>query len=102
MLERTTVLLSPVPVLQKARHRLIDRLSTLRGMRVGIWDNFLWANFGRFADRLEELLRTDIGVARVVRFAGAETTSNNWNSGRDAESSAFVAQIDTAIVGLGA
>lgn len=102
MQERTTVLLSPVPVLRKASHRLNDRLSMLRGMRVGIWDNFLWTNFGRFADRLEELLRTDIGVANVVRFAGAETTSNKWNSGRDTELNAFVAQIDTAIVGLGA
>lgn len=102
MLEHTTVLLSPVPVLRKAHHKLNDRLSTLRGMRVGIWDNFLWANFGRFADRLEELLRTEIGVARVVRFSGAKTTSNNWNSRRDAELDAFVEQIDTAVVGLGA
>lgn len=102
MIERTTVLLSPVPVLQKASHRLNDRLSTLSGMRVGIWDNFLWANFGRFADRLEELLRTEIGVARVARLAGADATSNKWNRISDTDWNAFVTQIDTAIVGLGA
>lgn len=100
-------LLDPVAPAKKEGKRLSARLNTLAGKSVGIYDSLLWANFGRFADHLEELLKTKIGVARVVRLSGGAPGSGKRPGKKDlrvsdAEMDAFAQQIDTAIVGLGA
>ncbi len=108
MAGQMVAILNPAAAPAKAIQELPDRVSTLKGKSVGIYDNFLWANFGRFADRLEELLKSEMGVSQVVRLRGVTPTSlsKRMTPGKihlsDAELSAFAEQVDTAIVGLGA
>lgn len=111
MAGQMVAILSPAAAPTKAIQKLSDRVSTLKGKSVGIYDNFLWANFGRFADRLEELLKNEMGVSQVVRLRGvtptsAKTQGKGMTPGKvhvsDAELNAFAERVDTAIVGLGA
>lgn len=107
MTSRKVTLLDPIAPARKTSERLSARASSLAGKTVGIYDSLMWANFGRFADRLEELLKSRAGVARVVRLNGGAPGAAN-RPGRkglhvgDAELDAFAQGIDSAIVGLGA
>lgn len=111
MTGQMVAILSPAAAPMKTTQKLPDRVNTLRGKSVGVYDNFLWANFGRFADRLEELLKKEMGVSKVVRLRGVDPTSSKapgkgMTPGKihvsDAALNAFAEQVDTAIVGLGA
>lgn len=107
MTVRKVTLLDPIASPKAVAERLSTRVGSLRGKTVGIYDSLMWANFGRFADMLEEMLRTRAGVARIVRLNGGAPGSANRPGKKDlhvsdAELDAFAREIDTAIVGLGA
>ena len=75
---------------------LSNRMPDLRGTVVGLLDND-WSSFSLFLDRLEQRLERQ-AIKAVKRILHVQRRNIIAGSELDA----FAAQIDTAIIGLGA
>jgi hypothetical protein len=95
----TIDILSPVSVGAAESRPLVERLSSLRGKRLGIRRDHAWRSFEIFADELGRLAQAELGVAEVVMF---DPESRIGTPEQESDKVIdFARQIDAAVVGLG-
>jgi len=77
----------------------VERLSTLRDMRLGIRVDRAWPSFSCFAGHLDRMARERLGARAVVIFDAGVRTGTTEEERRKV--AGFVRDVDAAIVGLG-
>ncbi len=91
----TFQVLDPTPEMAPAAGRLAPRLPSLEGRTIGFISNGKEGTKG-FFHHLEQMLREEHGVARVV-----SRTKSNYSAPADAPIAAEIRQWDAVISGIG-
>lgn len=92
-------ILSPEAFGPAEAHPLSPGARSLAGARLGIRRDRTWRSFEIFADELDRLARTRLGVRDVVHFDPEARIGTPEHESARVE--AFAKEVDVAIVGLG-
>jgi hypothetical protein len=95
------IIYEPAGVPDTKERRLAPRPRDLRGKVVGVRVDRTWMSFDLVMKRVEERLRTEYGVADILRYYHKGQVGQMAREG-DKERDEFAKKVDIAIVGLAA
>jgi hypothetical protein len=101
MASREIIIYEPTGVPDTKERRLAPRPRELRGKVVGVRMDRGWLSFDLVMKRVEERLRSEYGVADIVRYYHRGQVGRIARQG-DRERDEFAKKVDVVIVGLAA